>query len=360
MSRLTTFVLRIIVSVCAFALVSASAGFSSVYAYRIGIEHSLLLAILTVLMALALEGIKPLAIASAFKAFASVHLIKGLVLAALGMVAVVYSLTSELALVSMTRGDLVAKRQATINHSIGANDSYKRAPKELSRLKPSRPVGELEAAISAIQNLPGIMIEGRPCGGVYNGPVTQTNCPKLHALKAELARSDRRTKLQAILNAHVELSHSKHESSVKVADPGSTALVTYLGALGIVVSIEVVSQWLNLVPVLALEMGSALALVLVQAVGTLDLLGGSIPVVQDQAVQKSTPRKGGSPNKSAVEAKIIRHIYSNGGHLHVSERALAKALGSTKPTIRRAIQSIFSNGTILTTTSKNGTKILLN
>jgi hypothetical protein len=49
----------------AVALVVASAGFGALFAYKVGIEHSILLAGLSVLMAVALEAVKPLAIAQA-------------------------------------------------------------------------------------------------------------------------------------------------------------------------------------------------------------------------------------------------------------------------------------------------------
>jgi hypothetical protein len=62
----TRLALRVVATGCVIGLVVASAGFGAVYAYRVGIEHSLALASLTVLFALALEGMKPLAIAQAF------------------------------------------------------------------------------------------------------------------------------------------------------------------------------------------------------------------------------------------------------------------------------------------------------
>ena len=61
-------VTTIVATACATALVIASAGFGGVFAWKIGIEHSYLLACLTVLFAVALEGIKPLAISAAFLA----------------------------------------------------------------------------------------------------------------------------------------------------------------------------------------------------------------------------------------------------------------------------------------------------
>ena len=60
--------LRLVASACAVGLVVASAGFGAVFAWQIGIQHGFVLACLTVLFAVALEGIKPLAINAALQA----------------------------------------------------------------------------------------------------------------------------------------------------------------------------------------------------------------------------------------------------------------------------------------------------
>src|SRR5262249_42394154 len=131
-------------------------------------------------------------------------------------------------------------------------DRYDRARRELTSLKPSRPVQELEA-LAKVRAKPGSCAVENVTGRLI--------CPKAHDVGAELGRAKRRAELEAILATESEAIATG--PATQVADPGSTALVTYLGALGISVSSEVVSQWLNLIPVLALELGSALAMVLV-------------------------------------------------------------------------------------------------
>ena len=225
--------------VAATGLVLAIAGFGAVYAYGTGIQHGIVLAGLTVLFAVALELVKPLAIHAAFQALGSLAILRGLSLALLGLVAVAYSLTAELALVSGSRGDLASQRASETFQAKANQDRYQRAKRELDTLKPARPVQELEAMRDgwkrAYPNQPWV-------------------------LEAELARAKKRVELEGVLQANTT------GVSTKVADPASTALATYLGALGIVVSIEIIAQWLNLVPVLALELGSALALVLVASI----------------------------------------------------------------------------------------------
>jgi hypothetical protein len=81
--------------------------------------------------------------------------------------------------------------------------------------------------------------------------------------------------------------------------------VTYLGAIGLVASSETVAQWLALVRVVALELGSALAGLLVQAVSH-----PKIPV----------PKAADTTKKSKVAEAIVDHLKANGragpGNLH--------------------------------------------
>jgi hypothetical protein len=93
----TTGALRLTANLCAFSLIIASAGFGGVFAWTVAKEHSYALAILTVLFAVALEGLKPLAIAYSLSSFASLSIIRGVALLLLGGAAIAYSLTQALA-----------------------------------------------------------------------------------------------------------------------------------------------------------------------------------------------------------------------------------------------------------------------
>ena len=137
--------IKVIATTSAIGLVVASAGFGVVFAYRVGIEHSLFLACISVLMALGLEGIKPIAVAFAFRAFQSFQLVRGSCLALLGVFAIAYSLTSELTLVAMSRGDLTAKREAAINLNKVTEEAHEQARKEVDTLGDVRTVGEIKA-----------------------------------------------------------------------------------------------------------------------------------------------------------------------------------------------------------------------
>lgn len=99
-------------------------------------------------MALALEAVKPLAISagleqlccqdsqssSAFKHGGPVAL-----LLTLGGISCAYSLTAELSLISMSKGDLVAERQAEATTARNVAQDRKRIEAELSALGIVRP-----------------------------------------------------------------------------------------------------------------------------------------------------------------------------------------------------------------------------
>ncbi len=342
--------LKYLVVLCALGLVIASAGFGSVFAYRVGIQHSELLAFLSVLMAIALEGVKPVAVSCAFNAFRSWDISKGVLLLSLGLLAIAYSLTSELTLMAMSRGDLTAKRQGVIDQTQWKQEAYKRAVKELSNIEPTRTIGELQSSISDIENKSGILINGKPCGGVYNGPVTKQYCPIRSSLLAELARAERRKQLESIIQQQVS-SPKSNVSHVKQADPGSQALSIYLGVLGLNISVEIISQWLSLIQVLALEFGSALALVLVNS------LGSGSKVVQQGRDSSSSPLK--KLTKEATAHQLVKKLKTSGGSLSHSERDLAKLLGTSRATLRRAIGMLSNAGFLMVETCRNGTKLSL-
>jgi hypothetical protein len=315
-------------------LVTASAGFGAVYAYHVGIEHSLALATLTVLFAVALEGIKPLAIAQAFQSFAFWAPMRGVALASLGVVAVAYSLTSELALMSASRGDLAAERLRVSERGNIARDRYANAKTELARLAPSRTVAEVEALIGAFKPLCR-MIRG------------ESVCTRPVPLIAELARAKRRKELEAILGETGAQVASG--PAVVVADPGASALATYLSALGISVSSDLVAQWLNLVPVLALELGSALAGVLVTSVSytRAKIVEATLVLPAPTAVERDRVSQG-----------ILRHLQAGGGSLRGTHRSLAEKLGAGRNTVSRALNNLAASGLIAVATSKRHGSLL--
>jgi hypothetical protein len=251
-------------------------------------------------------------------------------------VAVAYSVTSELALMAGSRGDLAAERLRASETSNIARDRYLAAKTELARLQPSRTVLELEALVGAF----------RPICRTVKGA---QSCSKPVPLIAELARAKRREELEGVLaRTGAEVSSGP---AVAVADPSSSALVTYLSALGIGASESVVAQWLALVPVLALELGSALAGVLVASLGH-----RRVTVLESVNLALPAPA---AIERDKVANQLLSHLRANGGSLRGSHRTLGKMLSADRNTVSRALNSLAASGRIAVTSSKAGTALRL-
>lgn len=361
----------------AASLVSASAGLGAVYAWQTGSAHGTVLAMLFVMFAVGLELAKPLAVVTTLKALQSWSLVRGTALAVLALMAITYSLTAELTLMAGTRGDVVAQRQAALDASSAtqadlkrARERYEAAKAELATLAPTQPSASLQAEIDGLLLTPGS--EG--CTTI-NGKVTREVCPKVAALKVEKARAERREVLAATLAKPLPVAITPHRSQVKEADPGASALATYLAAIGIVLPATVLTDWLALVPVLALEIGSALAGVLVQAVsGPKQVAVGQIrrcedvkePIQRDATTEvgqvghaKETAPSGDAGQEGERVKRAILTKLEEQGEVEGSQRGLAALIGTSRPTVRRAINALMLAGVIAAEATRNGTVLRL-
>lgn len=362
----------------AIGLVAASAGFGAVYAFTTGSQHGIALACLMVLMAVALEIAKPLSLAAAFNAFRSWSIVRGAALAILATVAIGYSLTGELSLMATSRGDTIATREASIKaasdveaEALRARDRYDRAKAELDTLPVARPATELQAEIDGLLLTPGA--DG--CAAI-NGKVTRDVCPKVATLRAEKARAERRAELEQIVATPLAQPHSPQTSAshaVSKSDPAASALSTYLAFFGIAVAPSVLSEWLVLVGVLALEVGSAMAGVLAQS------FAGSAGAVQPFASRKreSEPASVQPPVAQVVHARpievsepvdhtrekvkraIVQQLKTSGGSVSGGERGLAKLIGANRSTMKRAINGLVMAGIVVAEATRNGTMLRL-
>jgi hypothetical protein len=77
---------------------------------------------------------------------------------------------------------------------------------------------------------------------------------------------------------------------------GESALATYLEAIGIVFPAGLLTEWLVLVSVVALELGSALSLVLVQAV-SVTLSEHQTPSVVERNTERPARTQPASPDR---------------------------------------------------------------
>lgn len=365
---------RTIAQISAAGLVLASAGFGAVYAWTTGVQHGYALACLMVLMAVALELIKPLSLAAAFSAFRSWSIVRGAALTLLALVAIAYSLTAELSLMATTHGDVVATREASIKAVSGfdaeikrARDSYERAKSELDTLPASKPSSEFQAEIDGLLLTPGA--DG--CVAI-NGKVTRDVCPKVARLRTDKARADRRAELEQIVSKPLPTS-APSQQTVSKSDPAASALSAYLAFFGVTVPAALLSEWLVLVGVLALEVGSAMAGVLAQsfagpARAVLASANRKEPVVQPPAKEPAVQVVQARPIevsemqptvREEVKNRIVKQLKANGGSKVASERGLAKLIGTSKPTARRALQSLVMAGVIAAEATRNGTMLRL-
>jgi hypothetical protein len=393
---------KTLAAISATGLIFASAGFGAVFAWTTGSVHGPLLAALMVTMAIALELAKPLAVASALSSFRSWAVIRGLLLAALAIVGVGFSLTAELQLVASLRGDVVAKREAAIEQHGDRRERVKAARAELVSLVPARTVEEAQADIAKL-------LADNPkaynCRNATANPTARYVCPKVAVFNGEIARAKRRGELQGVIDLGTDGTNSA--GTVKNGDPGSSVVVTYLAALGVNVSATRLSDWLTLVPVAALELGAALALVLVQAVAGVQT-GQEMPrqieqkpdapdqgkAAQSQTAspdtkshacsgvpvsappspttkkrtrhktQKRTRGKGGEGSGGGQSGRrrlgnVVDLLKARGGRIEDGQRGIAKTLGLSKSRVNEVLHELAAAGVVRLATSRAGTMVAL-
>lgn len=356
---------NLLAQISAVGLVLASAGLGAIYAFNTGSQHGIGLAALMVIMAIALELAKPLSLAAAFTAFRSWSVARGLLLTVLALVAVGYSLTAELTLMAGARGDVVAQREAVLKaaSSSEADATAQRTRRDvaltgLATLPAARPAAELQQQITELLLTPG----ANGCVAV-DGRVTRTVCPLVADLKQEKALAERRASLEAVVAQPLPAATST-VAQVSAADPGATALHTYLLGLGFVVPAHVLTEWLALIPVLALEVGSLFAGVLVQgaSAGVGKRREGAITAAPaKEPLNHAEPPAATADVASREKAKLalVNHIKEGGGSVAASERGLAALIGHSKPTVRRAINSLVLAGIVAAEVTRNGTALRL-
>ena len=74
----------------------------------------------------------------------------GRIMLAVAVVAIAYSLTSELALMAGSRGDLAAKRASVVEQNDARRARVQSARSELAALAPSRAIADIQADVTAL------------------------------------------------------------------------------------------------------------------------------------------------------------------------------------------------------------------
>lgn len=326
--------MRVLSYFAAYGLVVSSAGFGTVYAWRVGSQVSFELACLSVLMALSLEAAKPLAVRMLTTALQKREFLSVIPLALLALVAIAFSLTSELSLWATSKSDLTSQRQGIADNATDTKADRERLKAELVSLGFTEPVKAIQARLEAL-------------------PDTKRNRDKRATLKADKAKAERRAAVEAQLQALPIVT-----GSIGISDPGSVALQTYLSVFHLDVPQTSLSQLLTLVPVLSLELGSALAFLLLPAAQTRPLESHRLDEPQEAPEPVSEPEE--SEAKESPQEAILEALKANGGVLDQSERQLARLIGVSRRAVKQALDALSSAGRVtIEATPRFGTVVKL-
>jgi hypothetical protein len=340
-----------LVSLAAVLLVVASAGFGMLFAWTTTSKQSELLGVLSVAMALGCELSKPFAIASAFSQLSRFRIVTAAALTVVGLLAVAFSLQSELTFMSMTRGDLVAMRAGEHDAAQRAAERYENLTVELSQLKPAS-TRERDVDAYEVQR---------------------------KALTADLRQAEL----------------DRRQAPAVVADPGATALATYAQAMGVRVDAQTLGLFLPLVGVLALELGAAFSVVLVRSVtgaqvahvahvhsaGNVvahnEAAGGNIgegappnsakrPTAAEKRATPARRRQkrrddddDQAPRKRGLTGLLDAVQGSGGKVVALSQRKLARKIGVSRRTLERAMRDAAEAGAAMLETGRSGTRLAL-
>jgi hypothetical protein len=255
--------------------------------------------------------------------------------------------------------------------------AYDAAKGELDGLVSARPAVELEAQIAAMDALPGILIDGMPCGGTNNGRVTKEWCPKRAKLIAEKARAERREKLLAAMaRARSELDKLPRS---QVVNSDAVALSGYLAAVGHPLSTDALNKLLVILAVLVIEFGGGLSLALAmslradvsghKAVAPAERVSGAAHAQQvSGAARKKRKRtrrddKGGHGGPKSgghrMPQNVVDLLKERGGRIEGGQRGIGRLLGLSKSRANELLHELAAGGAVVLSTSKSGTTVQL-
>ena len=206
-------------------------------------------------------------------------------------------------------------------------------------------------------------------------------CTEASGLQSELGRAQRRQSLQDTIAGAVG---EPDRATVRSADPAAAAISTYLAAAGIQLPADTLTAWLSLVPVLALEIGSALAGLLVASyapaarthrrTNTDNRRAPAIGATPAIWVASETPMPIRQGADAADHAPItldqpicadqreildrLKHV-ATAGTIKASQRGLARLIGLPQSSLNEKLHALAAIGVIALSTSNAGTAITL-
>jgi hypothetical protein len=270
-----------------------------------------------------------------------------------------YSVSAALGSAMGGRANAAIEQKDISDKRAKAQASYDGATTELTALKPSRPVAEVEALVES----------ARPqCRIVVTLNRRDTVCAKPAALTAELGRAKRRAELeQKIERARTELANS---GPAKLANSDAVALATYLQGLGLPIDAERMNKLLVLLAVLIIECGGGLALAVGMALGDKAFAAQTVhrgtvhsnapPIKEMPAapIEITPAHTVHSPTLSARD-RLLQMVRDDKGVLRTGHRALGEALGISATRAGQLLKQLAEDGAIRVRAGKTGTVVTL-
>lgn len=284
------------------------------------------------------------------------------------------------ALGSATGGRLVASSEASdaTDTRSRATAAYVTSKAELDTLQPSRPMGEIEAAITTILASDGRLSAVGDCSATWLANVQlRSKCIDVNKLRAELARAEQRSELVAKLDrASATLSSQVASSRKTVANTDAIAIQGFAQAFGWTVSIETLNRLLVVLSVLVIELGGGLAFALA---GSLTAFVAPIrnaetectkPTTANQPqmpiqpiVSPSVPSVSREPERfmlaDGTSERLVELLQERGGQVFGGQRVLAKALNTSPASLNRVLHELSVAGRVVVEAGSRGTVVRL-
>lgn len=273
-----------------------------------------------------------------------------------------YSVIAALGSASGGRTNAVNEERTVSDTRARTQATYETAKNELTALKASRSVAELEALLAA----QSAQLRGRGCA-VENG-TGRFVCPKNATLVSELGRAKRRAELETRAEkarGELDLMYTPRQ-----ANSDMHALAGYLMAFGMPVSGDTLNKALILLAVITIEMGGGLALTLAMSLS--DKGSGAQPVqtspVHPQPQEPSTSlnnqgqimptRTVHSPAQTSRD-RLLDMVRDAQGGLRTGHRGLGEQLGVSATRAGQLLRDLAADGSIRVRSSKTGSVITL-
>jgi hypothetical protein len=271
----------------------------------------------------------------------------GLVALAALLLAGSYSITAALGSAAGSRYNAASTEQAATDTRKRAQAAYDQAQAALAELAPSRPLGEVEAALAI----------ARPsCRNTTLNGRREVFCTPNAALTAERARAQRRSELQAQIE---RVSAVLASGSVRPANTDARALARYLSALGLDATPERLNDLLTLLAVVMIEAGGGLSLALGLA---LSERSAERPTEHSRTHAEAPNAR---PNAQRVmhitqgdrPASVADWLAAKGGRATVSMRRLAAELGCSPSSAHGELRRLALAGALSVMPTPRGTQI---